>query len=56
MKRSTLILGLASLIGAPIWLLPYARATLGNNVFLGLAALGIAGGIVGLATWYLDRE
>lgn len=56
MKRSTLILGLAALIGGPIWLLPDARQSLGSNAFLGLAALSIAGGLVGLTTWYLDRE
>lgn len=56
MKRSTLILGLASLVGAPIWLLPDARTTLGSNAFLGLTALCIAGGLVGLATWCQDRE
>lgn len=56
MKRSTLIFGLAGLIGAPIWLLPDARHSLGNNGFLGLTALCIAGGLVGFVTWYQDRE
>lgn len=56
MKRSTLILGLAGLVGAPIWLLPDARTTLGSSAFLALTALCIAGGMVGIATWYLDGE
>lgn len=56
MKRSTLILGLAGLIGAPVWLLPDARTTLGSNAFVGLTALCIAGGLVGLWNWHQDQE
>ncbi|MFJ1470183.1 hypothetical protein [Massilia orientalis] len=56
MKRSTFILGLSALVGAPIWLFPDARLTLGSNAFFGLVALCIAGGLVGLATWFQDRE
>lgn len=56
MPRSTYILGMAGLIGVPIWLLPDARQTLGSEAFLALSALSIAGAIVGLATWYMDGE
>jgi hypothetical protein len=56
MKRSTLMTGTAALISGPGWLLPEAGQTLGTNVFLGLTALSIAGGLIGLATWYFDCE
>lgn len=49
MQRSTLVLGLASLAGAPILILPQRRVTPGRNLVVGLSLLCLVGLMAGLA-------
>jgi hypothetical protein len=56
MQRSTLILGLASLAGAPILILPEPRATLGSNLVVGLSLLCLVGLMAGLASWFWEHQ
>lgn len=56
MPRSTKILIAASLTGVPIWMLPDARAMLGNNLFLGLVAIAFTLFIAGMTAWYFDGK
>jgi hypothetical protein len=56
MPRSTKILIAASLTGIPIWMLPDARAALGNNLFAGLVAIAFTLFLAGITAWYCDGK
>lgn len=56
MSRSKKILAPASIIGAPVWLIPDARLTLGSPILYWLAIVSFGGALLGLALWQLDRK
>lgn len=56
MSRSTKILAPAGIIGAPVWLVPDARLTLGSPILYGLAVVSFDEALLGLALWQLDRK